>query len=68
MSAQKIMSDAAVPDDAPKGPSLLDLPPEVLLQGLLPFLPVKDLLNISLVNKELHALAVCPSPPVGCSR
>ncbi|CAK9785467.1 RCC1/BLIP-II protein [Cutaneotrichosporon oleaginosum] len=57
MSAQQPMPRLG---DAHNGPSLLDLPPEVLLQGLLPVLPLKDLLNISLVNRELHALANDP--------
>lgn len=60
MTAQQPMFNAAASDDVSKGPSLLDLPPEVLLQGLFPVLPLKDLLNISLVNKELHSLAVRP--------
>lgn len=60
--AQKPMTDSAVPGAPtaaePKGPSLLDLPPEVLLHGLLPILPLRDLIAISQVDKELHALAV----------
>ncbi|BEI79965.1 hypothetical protein CcaverHIS002_0104940 [Cutaneotrichosporon cavernicola] len=57
----KPMPDTTGPDEAPRGPSLLDLPPEVLLQGVLPVLRLKDLLNISLVNKELHSLANDPT-------
>ncbi|GMK59581.1 hypothetical protein CspeluHIS016_0801870 [Cutaneotrichosporon spelunceum] len=54
------MPDTTALDDVHKGPSLLSLPPEVLLQALLPVLRLKDLLSISLVNKKLHSLANDP--------
>lgn len=59
---QKPMVDPNTAADVPKGPSLLDLPPEVLLEGMLPLLPLRDLFAISQVNKELNTLSVGPLP------
>jgi hypothetical protein len=38
---------------------LLDIPPEVMLEYLLPELGVKDLARLSQVNRMLHDLTVC---------
>lgn len=44
----------------PEPTSLLSLPPEVLVDVVLPNLSLQDLNSLGLVNKELHALTVCP--------
>jgi hypothetical protein len=43
----------------PKG--LTDVPAEVLLEHLLPALPLKDLTSLSAVNRYFYALAVSAS-------
>lgn len=40
--------------------SLDDLPPEVILERVLPQLPLKDLLSLSATSKTFHDLCVSP--------
>ncbi|OXM80887.1 SCF-associated factor 1 [Cryptococcus neoformans Bt63] len=42
-------------------PTLTDLPSEVILEQLLPLLPLKDVLRLSQVNHQLHSLTLDPS-------
>jgi hypothetical protein len=44
-------------------PSLQDIPDEILLDHLLPVLPLKDLLTFSLLSTRYHELAVRPFLP-----
>lgn len=48
-------------------PTLTDLPSEVILEQLLPLLPLKDVLRLSQVNHQLHTLTVRLLPSHGFS-
>lgn len=48
-------------------PTLTDLPSEVILEQLLPLLPLKDVLRLSQVNHQLHSLTVRLLHNHGCS-
>ena len=61
------MSSTAPTKPAGSGPSLLDLPNEVLLECLLPALEAQDIAAVSQTNHQLHALAVSCIVPIDCA-